>query len=782
MTKRWGATPEEWAALKRLAKVDLLPVVSNPHAEISPSSRMKALGKTPSVFNHKRQVIGFADWTEHETTVRNLEAWAEEPDFGACVQTRRIRALDIDVPDQDLADEIAVRFAELLEVGEDDPTPMGLRTRADSGKRLLAFICPEPLTKRAFVVKEWQEWDEARGRDVTKRWLVELLADGQQFVAAGTHTGGARYEWGDGIPKALPSYSLNRLDRAWRVLVKEFALPESERRSERRDPTLIEDLDVDDPVAEFLVESEWPTYGLHKGMLYLDCPWKDGHSSDNGETETAWLLAGTGKYRNGHFACRHAGCSDHTDADFFTAVGYRPVAAEEFDDLTVDDVAEVYTALAPGASAKSKELKAAARLPLPGFNRDNMGRIETSLENLRRALGSVQAAECEIAYDTFRGELMYAEQPGEWQPMTDAYQVKLRARLHNLGFKDEPGKEKMRDALEWVGNDNQFDSAQLWLGEVVPAWDGVARIADFFPRYMRTERSPYTRACGNYLWTALAGRILEPGVKADMVPVLVGAQGARKSSGIAAIAPAEEFFSEFDLEARDDDKARKMRGCLVGELAELRGLQTRDRESILAWIARRHEEWTPKYKEHKVQLARRCVFLGSTNDDEFLDDPTGERRWLPLTVHGVIDTDAIARDRLQLWAEGREVFLHDGGVAYEAAERLARGEHHKFKVADDWLPRVAGWLDSPWSNLDNEDETPRNSGRLLANDVLTECLGLQKVTKRDQMRVAGILKKLGMEKVLKRVTTSRNEVDTGTSPPAKVWVDPRENDENVTTS
>jgi hypothetical protein len=76
-------------------------------------------------------------------------------------------------------------------------------------------------------------------------------------------------------------------------------------------------------------------------MLYLDCPWKDGHSADNGETETAWLLAGTGKYRNGHFRCMHEGCRGHSDDAFFREVGYKLTKADDFEDLTEDDTSRI---------------------------------------------------------------------------------------------------------------------------------------------------------------------------------------------------------------------------------------------------------------------------------------------------------------------------------------------------------------------------------------------------------------------------------------------------------
>ena len=85
---RWGATPEEWNHFACLGlTADLLPVVSNPHAKVSTKSKMKSLGKTPSRY-YGALVGGFAEWTQHQTTTQELSAWAKEPDYGICLQTR----------------------------------------------------------------------------------------------------------------------------------------------------------------------------------------------------------------------------------------------------------------------------------------------------------------------------------------------------------------------------------------------------------------------------------------------------------------------------------------------------------------------------------------------------------------------------------------------------------------------------------------------------------------------------------------------------------------------
>ncbi|TAL32083.1 MAG: hypothetical protein EPN98_14830 [Phenylobacterium sp.] len=770
--KVWGASKTDWARVKKLVKRDALPVVSNPTLPISPRSHMRGVGKTPSILNSKRQIAGFTDWTQHQTTVPNIEAWMEEPDYGVCIQTRDVRALDIDIPNKALAKKVRLRFLELIGLPE-----LPRRWRADSGKELLAFRVEgtgEELTRRSFIVKEWQ--DETTGK--IKRWLVEFLATGQQFIAAGTHPDGERYVWdGDGmIPEEVPTITLEVFLAAWAQLCEEFKLEGTEERHrDRRAPTLVEGIDVSDPVIEHLVESDWPTYDYERGQLYVECPWADTHGSDNGPTQTSWMAAGTGGYRNGHFSCRHTGCDHHTDAEFLQAVGYRPIKAEEFEDLsgepverrelvtvgTSEDLAVLTASTLPDASAKAKEWAKALTLPNPGFDRDGRDHPMINLANLQRSLNAYQVCRCEIAFDTFKAELMISTSPGAWRPLVDADAVELRLTIERTaGMKASIGRELMRDALELVGSKTQFDSAVYWLKHVVPAWDGIARIHRFWPDYMQTKDTPYTRALGNYTWTAQAARILDPGCKVDMVPVLVGEEGTRKSTAISLIPPSEDHFAEFHLDKKDEDLARLMRGCLVGELSELRGISARDGEAILGWITRRFEKWTPKFKEYATSLARRLVFYGTTNDSEFLQAHMGQRRWLPVMILDIINTWLIERDRLQLWAEARDVYECEG-ILYQEVEKLAKAERAQFRYQDPRHDVIARWVDQ---SLDDDDTlTPRNSGTLTTEQVLTECLGVEasRIQKRDQQGVAEVLKALGMARIQRKMR-GRN---------IKVWVD-----------
>ena len=334
---------------------------------------------------------------------------------------------------------------------------------------------------------------------------------------------------------------------------------------------------------------------------------------------------------------------------------------------------------------------------------------------------------------------------GQWQTFGDADYSRLRIMLEKRGFKPV-GRELIRDAVLLVADENPFDSAIEWIEGL--AWDGVPRIDGFLVDYFGAEASPYTTAVSRYMWTAMAGRVLAPGCKADMVPILVGRQGAGKSSGVAAMAPAPDFFAEISFHEREEDLARKMRGRLVGEIGELRGLHTRELEHIKAFITRTHENWIPKYREFAVSFPRRLLFVGTTNQQEFLADETGNRRWLPVQVDGG-DVAAIERDRLQLWAEARESFKAKG-IAFREAEELGKAVHEKHMMRDVWTDIVRNWLDEQDIYT---GEINRNKRAITGTEVLIDALNFDKkhIGQREKTRIGRVMRELGWERKKERI-------------------------------
>ena len=384
-----------------------------------------------------------------------------------------------------------------------------------------------------------------------------------------------------------------------------------------------------------------------------------------------------------------------------------------------------------------------ADLPLPAFVRDGKGRIEALLENVRPALLRPDVCGMDIRLDAFRGELVYAdvEHPGKWLAFKDHHYTELRLTLAGLGFKPV-GREMIRDVVLYVAEHQTVDTAQVWLEGLV--WDGVPRVAGFYERYFGVEASPYTTAVSRYIWTAMAGRVMDPGCQADMVPILTGAQGQGKTRGVRAMVP-EDTFRELSFHQDEDARARLMRGALMVELGELSGLRSREIETIKAWITRSKEDWVPKYQEYAVTLQRRCVIQGTSNPTDLLDDPTGARRWLPMAC-GEVDVEAIARDRDQLWAEAR-VMHAAGGVEWRKAQALAEGVHDDYRVTDTWEEAIERWLQTP----DLDGTLPGAEG-FNTHDVLTQALCFREhaVKRADETRAAKVLRALGFRQKVQK--------------------------------
>jgi len=700
VSERFGATPEDWAQFDVMLGLtaDLLPVVSNPGAVISPNSKMKALGKTPSVYNKQRKVAGFPSWTEHKATGANITEWSAEPDYGICIQTREVRALDVDVEDKEKAAAIGEFIGGHLNA-------LGLpeRYREGSGKFLLAFRLQGVFAKRILKVEGG---------------IIEFLANGQQFIAAGTHTSGVRYEWEWWGHDNFPLLSEEEFELLWAALVKEFGVAQPSEGAVRK---CAETVDLFDPTLEHLDILSWGK----DGQAFITCPFETEHTMDSGETQTAYFPRGTRGYEQGHFVCLHAHCAERTDADFLDALGIRMKDFEVIEE-------------------ESKEVAK----PLPSLERDKLGRILATIPNLEKILQRPDVCRNHIRFDTFRDEIVFSDidSPGEWQPFRDVDYTRLRGELELKGFRPV-SKEMMRDVVHRVAGLNPFDTATVWLEGL--KWDGVERVASFLRDYFGAEDSDYTRDVSIYMWTALAGRVLVPGVKADMVPVLIGNQGVGKSYGVSELVPSFEFTETINLLDRDADLARRMRGKLVIEFGELRGLHTRDMESIKEFITRTYESWVPKYQEFAQKYPRRCVFIGTTNQEEFLADTTGNRRWLPVRC-GKVDVNSIRTDRLQLWAEARELFRLIGGVAWSGAQEAATEVHDEHRMSDVWADEIARWL----CTVDDADGTaPANRKCILMTDVLRDALhfDLRNVKRGDELRVASILREQKFTRKILRV-------------------------------
>lgn len=698
----FGAPPGAWDHFCALGLVDeLLPVVSNPGATIAEESTLQSVGKTPSVYNANRCVTGLYKWAQRRSHMGHVNAWKLQPDYGICLQTRRVRAIDIDVPDQVLSNQIVASIDKALGFA------LPRRYRANSGKVLLAFSLDSELFKHVIPVGEC---------------IIEILASGQQFIACGMHESGHRYQWSgqtpDFGPDIIPELTREQFDTVLRTLELVYATGETRIARQRKGAGDTSHITGVDERSDWLL-SNWEVYDEGPdGRIYLRCPFSEEHSSEQsaGSTSTAYFPAGTGGYEQGHWVCLHAHCQGRDDLEF---------------DIKSRYVGGGFTAIAPPQPGLLTDRGVIPEgTEWPRLMRDKKGWIEPTALNIDALIRRPDITGMHIAFDEFTHAVVWAPYGPlwaalQWQPFSDGDYVRLRMALETRAMK-AMSKDAIRGGVQYAAQENRLDSAQEWLSRL--KWDGVSRVPTFMSRYFGTADTDYTRAVSAYLWTALAGRAMSPGCQVDMVPTLLGAQGKRKTSAVLAMVPSPEFYVEVNLKSRDDDLSRRMRGKLIGELEELRGVNSREAEDIKAWITRREDSWVPKFMEFETRNRRRTVLIGTGNNSKYLNDSTGERRWLPVEIISTLSVDDLKRDRDQLWAEALVRWQVDG-IAWQDAEALADREHLRFKVDDEWLRPVREWLESAGLNGVRRCDRPFTSGEMLVGAIGLSLAGITAVHK-----------------------------------------------------
>lgn len=256
----------------------------------------------------------------------------------------------------------------------------------------------------------------------------------------------------------------------------------------------------------------------------------------------------------------------------------------------------------------------------------------------------------------------------------------------------------VEEALTWITLQNQFHPVRDFLGSLI--WDGTPRVENAFRFYMGANAMPvlYIQAVTRKFFLALMKRIYEPGCKMDSMPVFEGAQGIGKSS-FGRILVGEEWFLDGLPDLADKDAALSLQGIWLCEMSELSSLYRSAMESAKAFISRQVDKVRPPYGRRRIDLPRSTVFLGSTNDSEFLIDPSGNRRFWPLSVSQCRFKE-LARDRMQLLAEARFMYdfaeepLYFKGALLKVAEKIQDAKRTE-DDADAMQAKLAAFLKGP---------------------------------------------------------------------------------------
>lgn len=264
---------------------------------------------------------------------------------------------------------------------------------------------------------------------------------------------------------------------------------------------------------------------------------------------------------------------------------------------------------------------------------------------------------------------------------------------------------------------NQFEHHPVrdYLAGLV--WDGKPRVATWLSVFAGAANTRLNEEFGRVTLLGAVHRVLYPGCKFDYMLVLEGPQGAKKSSLFERLAGGSPWFTD-SIKLGSDPKVtiEQTRGVWIAECAELKGMRANEIEAVKAQITTQVDRARLAYAHHPVTVPRQFVMVGTTNDSQYLRDPTGNRRFLPVAV-GAIDLEAMVRDRDQLWAEAYRRVIH-GEMAILAPDVLKEASDAQAARAlpdairerlSDLLDGFQGWVakEDLWTALGRPDAAAR---------------------------------------------------------------------------
>ena len=378
---------------------------------------------------------------------------------------------------------------------------------------------------------------------------------------------------------------------------------------------------------------------------------------------------------------------------------------------------------------------------------DGKGNKQVTVNNFVNAFKSDPLLNGLLAYDMLKETIVFTRpsftakgsKKGDLVNDTDISIIKGRIeRMHGI-YNDA----KLNDAIEQVSSDNAFHPIKLYLESLT--WDGVPRIDTFLVDYMGAEDNAYTREAFRKMLLAAVTRIYEPGRKFDTALVFYSEQGVGKSTLIQRL--SKGWFNDSLTNLSGKESYEAIQFAWLVELAELSALRKSDVEAVKNFISKREDTYRGAYARRVKTHKRQCVFFGSTNDDEFLKDATGNRRFFPVEVKRTRKTRLIFEPEFdaivdQLWAEAMEGYmLGEALTLSDEAEAIAGGTREEFTertpiqgLIEEYLDRLfpadyedrflAQRLDFLNGDLGEEGTDSKNSFSLI--ELWTEALGRRK--------------------------------------------------------
>jgi putative DNA primase/helicase len=258
------------------------------------------------------------------------------------------------------------------------------------------------------------------------------------------------------------------------------------------------------------------------------------------------------------------------------------------------------------------------------------------------------------------------------------------------------GNLKIEDSMALEFERNVFHPVMDYLQGV--KWDGIKRVDTLLIDYLMAEDNIYTREVTRKTLVGAVARIFKPGCKFDMVLTLIGDQGTGKSTIVKKL--GGKWFSDTFMTVHGKEALEQIQGAWIIEMAELSGLRKADVESTKHFISKQEDTFRPAYARTSETYKRQCIFVGTSNKKDFLNDSTGNRRFNPVDVGSSeqanknVWEDLTGAEIDNIWAEA-VIMMEEGETLFlsKEANELAKIEQKNHSSTDERTGIIAEYLD-----------------------------------------------------------------------------------------
>lgn len=396
---------------------------------------------------------------------------------------------------------------------------------------------------------------------------------------------------------------------------------------------------------------------------------------------------------------------------------------------------------AEGLDAVRRQVLAVVKPPAAGGWKDQLARTENGsliahMQNVELILGNDERWAGVIAFSAFSSKIVKLRTPpygggtGDWGDIDDIRVMKWLAQQYNLRVK----ASSVIEAVSVVAHDHAFHPVRNYLNQL--EWDRVPRLDTWLNKVMGVAQSGYSAKVGKRWMISAVARVMRPGCKADSVMILEGGQGEGKSTAMSIL--GGDWFMDTPFALGDKDGFQAIRGKWIIELGELDSFNKAESTKAKQFFSASTDTYRESYGRRTNDVPRQCVFVGTTNQDEYLKDATGNRRYWPVACTKV-DLEQLREIRDQLWAEA--MFCYEAGeiwwVNRDETAMFSEAQDERF-VVDEWEGPILNWLEESQIG-----ETTSGS------EVLASALKLDfgHWGKPEQMRVGAIMHRLGWRRV-----------------------------------